>query len=129
MNILVVDDNEANLLYAAEVMRERGWNVVEARGGFEAMVKLESETFDLVLADIRMPHLSGDQLIAWVRTEDRFTNARVIAYTAHAQTDEIRRLLAAGFDRVLVKPVTAENLLKTADDCLAQPRRHPLTVN
>lgn len=129
MNVLVVDDNEANLLFAAEVMRERGWNVVEAQGGLEAMVHLEAEPFDLILADIRMPHLSGDQLITWVKTEDRFANTRVIAYTAHAQSDEIRRLLAIGFDRVLVKPVTAEDMLKAADDCLARPCRKPVTVN
>ncbi len=123
MNILVVDDNEANLLYAAEVMRERDWHVVEARGGLEAMMLLESDTFDLILADIRMPHLSGEQLIAWLQSDDRFSHTRVIAYTAHAQSDEIRRLLEVGFDRVVVKPVTAENLLKAADECLARPRR------
>ena len=123
MNVLVVDDNAANLMFASEVLRERGWNVEEAEGGLEAMVLLEAGEFDLVLADIRMPHLSGDQLINWIKTEDRFTNTRVIACTAHAQADDQRRMLANGFDMVLIKPVTADQLLNAADACLSRPPR------
>jgi CheY-like chemotaxis protein len=121
MNILVVDDNPANLLFAAEILRERSWNVVEAAGGLEAMVEFETGDFDLVVADIRMPHLSGDQLLTWIQTEERFSNTRVIACTAHAQADDVRRMLAAGFDMVLIKPITADQLLKAADACLARP--------
>lgn len=123
MNILVVDDNEANLMFASEVLRERGWNVHEAKDGFEAMVLLETENFELILSDIRMPNLSGDQLMNWLQTEERFAHTRVIACTAHAQADDVRRMEAAGFDMVLIKPVSADQLLNSADACLARPPR------
>ena len=123
MNVLVVDDNEANLMFASEVFRERGWNVVEAEGGLDAMILLETEPFDLILADIRMPHLSGDQLMRWISTEDRLSHTRVIACTAHAQADDVRRMEAAGFDMVMIKPVSADQLLNSADACLARPPR------
>ena len=123
MNILVVDDNAANLMFASEVLRERGWNVHEADGGLEAMVLLETEDFDLILSDIRMPHLSGDQLMNWIKTEDRFAHTRVIACTAHAQADDVRRMKEAGFDMVLIKPISADQLLNSADACLARPPR------
>ncbi len=123
MNILVVDDNEANLMFAAEVLRERGWNVFEAKDGFEAMVLLETEDFGLIVSDIRMPNLSGDQLMSWLQTEGRFAHTHVIACTAHAQADDVRRMQGAGFDMVLIKPVTADQLLNSADICLARPPR------
>lgn len=129
MNVLVIDDNAANLLFAAEVLREEGWNVHEANGGLEAMVLLETEPVDLILSDIRMPHLSGDQLMTWIQTEERFNDVRVIACTAHAQADDVRRMQEAGFDMVLVKPVDADDLLAAAKTCMQRPPRNRTAAN
>lgn len=124
MNVLVVDDNEANLLFAAEVLREQGWNVQEASGGFDAMMQLEVEDFDVIVADIRMPHLSGDKLLEWIAVDSRFANTHVIACTAHAQPDEARALLRAGFDRVLLKPMASADLVDACVSCRSRPPRH-----
>jgi len=123
MKALVVDDNEANLLFASEVMRESGWEITEASGGYEAMMLLETEDFDLILADIRMPHLSGDTLLQWLRSEERFNNTRDIACTAHAQPDDIANLRKAGFDLILLKPISAEELMDAVNACMVRPKK------
>jgi len=128
MNVLVVDDNEANLLFAAEVLREQGWNVQEASGGFDAMMQLDVEDFDLIVADIRMPHLSGEKLLEWVSCDSRFANTHVIACTAHAQPEEAQALLRAGFDRVLLKPVNSADLVKACQSCKSRPPRHSVQI-
>lgn len=121
MRALVVDDNEANLLFASEVMRENGWEVTEAAGGYEAMMQLETEDFDLILADIRMPHLSGDTLLQWLRGDERFNDTRVIACTAHAQPDDVAALRKAGFDLILLKPISASELMDAVKACMVIP--------
>lgn len=118
MNALIVDDNEVNLLFAAEVMREHGWNVTEATGGYAAMMHLDTGKFDLILADIRMPHLSGDALLHWLRSDDRFRNTRVVACTAQAQPAEVAALRDAGFDLILLKPVSSEELMAAVNACV-----------
>jgi CheY-like chemotaxis protein len=112
MHILVVDDNELNRLLAVEVLREEGWTVSEAGGGLEAMVKLESEPFDAILLDVGMPHLCGDDLCQWIRADERLRKMPVIAYTAHVLPDEVKAMMAKGFDHVIGKPVSCADLAR-----------------
>jgi two-component system cell cycle response regulator DivK len=122
MHILVVDDNEMNRLLASQVIRDRGWTVSEASGGLEAMVRLEAEDFDAVLLDVGMPYLGGDELCRWIRADERISDLPVIAYTAHVMPQEIRGFLAMGFNHVIPKPASCDELLQGIEAHVARPR-------
>jgi putative two-component system response regulator len=67
----------------------------------------------VVLLDISMPGLSGVETVRRIRGNAQWQGIHVIAYTAHAMEEEKRQILEAGFDDILVKPVSKANLLAT----------------
>ncbi|MGB0127220.1 MAG: response regulator [Rhodocyclaceae bacterium] len=111
MNILVVDDVRSNRLLPVFILRKLGWAVAEAADGDEAIALLSANSYDCVLLDISMPGISGEEVCRLIRGDAKFNGVRLIAYTAHALTEEKERIREAGFDEVLIKPITRETLL------------------
>ncbi len=109
--ILVVDDNGINRLLPGLILRPFGWEVHEVDGGLAAQEILSKTTFACVLLDISMPGVSGLDVLRTLRANKKFQDLKIIAYTAYAQQDDIARLLALGFDAVLIKPLTSAKLL------------------
>jgi CheY-like chemotaxis protein len=107
--ILVVEDNAAIRQLFDSILRRAGYEIVEASDGVEAVEKLETAQFDLVITDLALPRASGLQVIKWVKTKGC---CPVVATTAHWQqgplTDEA---LAAGCDALLAKPFDQKQLL------------------
>jgi len=109
-NALVVDDNPTNRLVASTLLRKLGWTVSEAESGETALAKAGAETFRLILLDISMPGLSGEETCACLRQLRNDAPQHILAYTAHAFQEDIDHLLAAGFDAILVKPINRQRL-------------------
>lgn len=103
---LVVDDQPVNRLLASRLLGKAGWTVAEAESGEQALDWLAAHAVTLMLLDISMPNLSGQEVCRRVR-EERLggPDLRVVAYTAHAMPEERDAFLAAGFDAILVKPI------------------------
>jgi len=110
--ILVVDDNGINRLLPGLILRPFGWRVYEADGGLEALEILKTPDIACLLLDISMPEISGLDVLADVRKDERFLSLKVVAYTAYAEPKDVARLLALGFDAVLIKPLTSIKLLE-----------------
>lgn len=108
---LVVDDNATNRFLAKALLNRIGWTVSTADCGEAALALLRKESFPLVLLDISMPGLSGEEVCIALRKLPGGDTTRVVAYTAHAFADERERFLATGFDDILVKPVTLQSML------------------
>ena len=113
---LVVDDNAVNRKLAVALLKRRGWTVDEAENGAVALKKLSQNTFDAVLLDISMPVMDGEETCRLIRANPATTNLRVVAYTAHALESERSRIMAAGFDDIVIKPVSAQDLLRVLPD-------------
>lgn len=107
---LVVDDNATNRLLANALLNKLGWTVQEADSGELALELAERLTPQLVLLDISMPGLSGEETCRRLRLLPGGAQIRIIAYTAHAFPEERERFLAAGFDDILVKPINRQQL-------------------
>lgn len=107
---LVVDDHPTNRLLASALLRKLGWAVIEADSGNAALTQATQHSFRLILLDISMPGLSGEDTCARLRAIKTGTPLHIIAYTAHAFPEDRDRLLAAGFDDVLVKPISRQRL-------------------
>jgi len=81
-NILLVDDSPANLLALGAILEDLGHNLVEARSGEEALQRIQSEEFAVVLLDVVMPGIGGFETAKRLRTDDHFRNTPIIFLTA-----------------------------------------------
>ncbi len=118
--ILVVEDNEANRIFACAAMNTFGCDTITAHDG-AAAVKLFSETpVDLILMDIQMPVLGGVDAAAMIRDLERKSEAvhavPIIALTAYSLEGDREKYLATGMDGYLSKPVTIDELSSVLDD-------------
>jgi CheY-like chemotaxis protein len=114
---LVVDDNAINRKLAVALLKRRGWETEEADNGITALKRLsESAPFDSVLLDISMPEMDGEEVCRRIRASQAWAGLRVVAYTAHALESEKQRIMSAGFDGILVKPITAQDLNRALPD-------------
>jgi CheY-like chemotaxis protein len=111
MNLLVVDDNPANRLLVSMMGEDLGWCCVEADSGGEAVSLLKRIAVDVVLLDISMPGMSGEDVCRQIKSDPALPKPRVVAYTAHVLPDEIQTIMHAGFDGFLSKPFTEAQLL------------------
>ena len=114
--VLVVDDNAVNRKLAMALLQRRGMHVQEADSGALALDMLVAETFDAVLLDISMPVMDGTEVCQIIRSTPDLAALRVVAYTAHAMESERQNIMAAGFDDLLVKPISGQDLLRVLPD-------------
>jgi CheY-like chemotaxis protein len=119
---LVVDDNRDFAENLAEILRDRGDEVVIAENGRDAAREVEVRRFDAILTDMRMPLMGGAELVHEIRRVDPGTPALVI--TAHAGDDALEAARHEGLLAVLPKPVEVPRLLAL----LASARRDGLVV-
>lgn len=105
---LVVDDNEVNRILVSRFLTKMGWQVANVEDGDKALDWMTAHAADLVLLDISMPTVSGDEVCRRARAAGLDKGAKLVAYTAHAMPDECEQFLACGFDAILVKPVSRQ---------------------
>lgn len=112
INILAVDDNPANLRLVSELLKGIDVNVVTADGGEKALKLCLESAFDLIIMDIQMPGMDGLETTRHIRrNENPERRTPIVALTAHAVNDQKSRLLLAGMDDYLTKPVNENELL------------------
>lgn len=107
---LIVDDHPTNRLLASAMLRKLGWTVREADSGEAGLQLASRHAFRLVLLDISMPGLSGEETCQQLRLLYADRPLHILAYTAHAFPEDRERILAAGFDDMLVKPISRQLL-------------------
>ena len=110
--VLIVDDHPVNRQLPGMLLRGTDWQCDTASSGEEALAKLNTTNYDVVLLDISMPDLSGDEVCRRIRADVRIKTLRVIAYTAHAMEEARASILAAGFDGLLTKPISKLTLFE-----------------
>ncbi|MBD3657097.1 response regulator [Marinobacter sp.] len=108
--ILLVEDNEINQELAAELLASNGMSVTVACNGIEALEKLESASFDGVLMDCQMPEMDGYTATRKIREQERYRNLPILALTANAMADERAKVLSAGMNDHITKPINVEHL-------------------
>lgn len=109
--ILVVEDIESNYHLMSVLLGNLGYRFTRAADGVEAVEKVLSEHFDLVLMDIKMPRLGGLEATREIRKTNR--EVPIIALTAHAFNSDKEAAIAAGCNGFLVKPIDRNALAGT----------------
>jgi len=110
-NILVVDDNLQNLELLVEYLDTLGCKVATATDGIEALDKVRSEKFDLILLDIMMPRMSGFEVCKKLKADPETRDIPIIMVTALNELGDIERGVEYGTDDFISKPVNRLELL------------------
>jgi CheY-like chemotaxis protein len=103
--ILIVEDNERNLKLVRDLLQVNGYETVEARNSADGLRFARERNPTLILMDIQLPDLDGVATLGLLRTDERTTSIPVVALTAYAMSGDRQRLLEAGFDGYLEKPI------------------------
>ncbi|MCO6437227.1 MAG: sigma-54-dependent Fis family transcriptional regulator [Phycisphaerae bacterium] len=119
--ILAVDDSETTLEVIQRNLTEAGFAVLQARSVDEAIPMLEQVPVELVITDLKMPQVSGMELVRHVR--DHFPNMAVIMITGYGSIESAVAAVKEGAEEYLTKPFTDEELLKAVKNTLAVVRQ------
>jgi two-component system, cell cycle response regulator DivK len=107
--ILIVEDNDKNLKLARDLLQYHGFRTLEADTAAAAIALAEQHVPDLILMDIQLPDMDGVTALGRLRGSAATLSIRVVALTAFAMAADRERLLGAGFDGYLAKPIDIHN--------------------
>ncbi|WP_373553818.1 PAS domain S-box protein [Haliscomenobacter sp.] len=129
LNVLVVEDNVLNQEYIERVLERLHIRFRTANNGKEALKILETDRFDLILMDIRMPEMDGYETTIRLRNMHHNPNSQVpiVALTASALLDEKEKALNTGMNYHLTKPFTPDQIEKVIAQAM-ENRVEPLVV-
>ncbi len=111
--IAVVEDNADNRLLLQAIL-DGQYDLVEYENGVDALAGLAAALPDLVLLDISLPGMDGNEILARIRADTQLRRLPVIALTAHAMSGDREKYLAAGFNDYITKPIVDETILLAA---------------
>jgi CheY-like chemotaxis protein len=116
--ILLAEDNEANIATISSYLGAKGYRIVSAKDGAEAIALAKSHQPDLILMDVQMPVMDGLEATKQIRLDPSVVNIPIIALTALAMEGDRDRCLAAGADEYISKPIKLKQLVHLIQDLL-----------
>lgn len=122
--ILVVDDAVTVRLYHRQLLEALGCEVAEAENGVEALEKVATTAFDLLLVDVNMPKMDGYRFISEVRSQIELANLPAIMISTEAGNQDQQKAFSVGANFYLVKPVEPERLQQLVALLLHLPAAH-----
>ncbi len=117
--ILVVEDNELNMMLFHDLLEVRGYNILQAREGAEALKLARRHRPDLIVMDIQLPGMSGLEVTKWIKEDDALRAIPVVAVTAFAMKGDEEKIRQAGCDAYIAKPMSTSSFLKTIERLLS----------
>ena len=120
--ILLVEDNEMNRDMLSRRLLRKGFEVVMAVDGEQAVIMAQSERPDLILMDMSLPVIDGWEATRRVRADNTTSHIPIIALTAHAMSGDREKALNAGCDEYDTKPIELPRLLEKIGALLGRSR-------
>jgi two-component system, cell cycle response regulator len=127
--ILVVEDNGPNRELMTYLLTAFGHTAEAARDGEEGWLRVRAEPFDLLLCDVLLPGPDGFDLVRRMKSDPALARVPLLAVTALALVGDRERMLSAGFDGYLTKPINPETFVRQVEAFLppqkwgARPRQ------
>jgi CheY-like chemotaxis protein len=103
--ILVVEDNPQNMRLVEMTLRASGYEIIKAVDGEQALEVATRESPDLIVMDIQLPKITGDEVTRRLRQQSRLKGVPIIALTAYAMKGDEQRFIEAGCDAYVAKPI------------------------
>ncbi len=111
--ILIVEDNDLNLKLFRDLLTAHGYETIETKEGREAIRLTKDERPDLILMDIQLPEISGLDVTRQLKADANISSIPIIAVTAFAMKDDEEKILSAGCEAYISKPISIVSFLNT----------------
>ena len=113
-NILYIEDHPDNMTLVRRILRSESYNLIEAHTGFQGIHIAETQDVDVILLDINLPDIDGYEVAQRLRNSEKANLSRVpiIAVTANAMRGDAIKILGAGCDHYITKPINIQELLE-----------------
>jgi two-component system cell cycle response regulator DivK len=111
--IIIVEDNEFNMRLFSDLLQSQGHQVIECPEGLEALDLIKQERPDLVLMDIQMPEISGLEVTRLIRSTPEIAETKIVAISAFAMPGDEDKILAAGCNAYIAKPISVPLFFQT----------------
>jgi two-component system cell cycle response regulator DivK len=108
--ILVVEDNEDSRELVVKILKNKGYQMIEAVDGEEAIDKALKEKPNLILMDISIPKIDGREVTKKLKSMEEFAEIPIVALTAHAMKGDREKVLGEGFEGYISKPINIREL-------------------
>ena len=116
--VLVVEDNELNLKLFCDLLRAHGFVVEPVSDGREVLEKARSFVPNLIIMDIQLPHISGLELIEQIKKDSQLKIIPIMAVTAYAGKGDEDRILSAGAEAYVSKPISVAKFIESVQQVL-----------
>jgi two-component system cell cycle response regulator DivK len=113
--VLVIDDTEANVQLCSFILKKRGYQSIEARTGLEGVDSAIKERPDLILLDIQLPDIDGLEVAKRIRAAETEAQTPIIAVTSYAMPGDREKILKAGCNGYLAKPINVNEFMTEID--------------
>ena len=121
--ILIVEDNPQNMRLFEMILSARGYTLLKATDGEEALDMATRERPSLIIMDIRLPKMNGLEVTRKLRKNPAFSHTLIIGVTAYAMKGDKERIIEAGCDVYLSKPINTRELPGVITEMLSQRQR------
>jgi DNA-binding NtrC family response regulator len=119
--ILIIDDEAIVRISCKKCLLPEGYDVDSAENGIEGLRLVESNAYDLILTDLKMPDMDGIEFLAKIK--ETHPNARVIMITGYSTTEHAEQAMRSGAYNYIEKPFTPETLVKAVKDALSDTEK------
>jgi len=116
--ILVIEDNEQNLYLITFILEKHGYQVIQARNGQDGIEKACQEKPDLIILDIQLPVMDGYEVARRLKAKPEIRDIPIVAVTSYAMVGDRERILAAGCEGYIEKPINPETFVEQIEQYL-----------
>lgn len=117
--ILIIEDNPTNLELMSYLLNAYGYHTISAMDGESGLLTINVEKPDLIICDVGIPKINGLEVARRVKCDEELARIPMIAVTAFAMVGDREKVLGAGFDGYIPKPITPEIFVKQIEDYLS----------
>ena len=119
--ILYIEDNFQNRRLVKRLLSKKGYEIIEAEDGLQGIAIAAREKPDLILMDINLPGIDGMEATSRLKSSRDLSHIPIVAVTAQAMRGDRERIMAAGCDDYLQKPIDNEQLINTVRRFIGTP--------
>jgi CheY-like chemotaxis protein len=117
-NILYIEDHPDNMTLVRRILCSESYNLIEAQTGFQGIHIAENQDVDVILLDINLPDIDGYEVALRLRNSEKakLSSVPIIAVTANAMKGDAIKVLGAGCDFYISKPINIQELLEKVEE-------------
>jgi CheY-like chemotaxis protein len=120
MKIMIVDDCNTTRKLLGHYLKSRGYSVVFAENGLDALEKLGTHTVNLIMTDLNMPFMDGIELIKSVRSHSELSDIPILMVTTENDEIEREKAISSGANGYLTKPVSGDAIAENIKSIVKQ---------